>query len=41
MISMLTGSIINIILDPIMIYALDWGIEGAAIATVFPSNREI
>ena len=34
MISMLTGSIINIILDPIMIYALDWGIEGAAIATV-------
>lgn len=34
MISMLTGSIINVILDPIMIYGLDWGIEGAAIATI-------
>lgn len=34
MISMLTGSIINVILDPIMIYGLNWGIEGAAIATV-------
>ena len=34
MISMLTGSIINVILDPIMIYGLDWGIQGAAIATI-------
>lgn len=34
MIAMLTGSISNVILDPIMIYVLDWGIEGAAIATV-------
>lgn len=34
MLSMLTGSIINVILDPIMIYGLDWGIEGAAIATI-------
>jgi len=34
MIAMLTGSITNVILDPIMIYGLDWGIEGAAIATV-------
>ncbi len=32
--SMLTGRIINITLAPNMIYALDWGIEGAAIATV-------
>ena len=34
MIAMLTGSIANIILDPIMIYGMDLGIEGAAIATV-------
>ena len=34
MIAMLTGSIVNIILDPVMIYGLDLGIEGAAIATV-------
>ena len=34
MIAMLTGSITNVILDPIMIYGLDLGIEGAAIATV-------
>lgn len=34
MIAMLTGSIANIILDPIMIYSMDLGIEGAAIATV-------
>ena len=34
MIAMLTGSIANVILDPIMIYGMDLGIEGAAIATV-------
>lgn len=34
MIAMLTGSIVNIILDHVMIYGLDLGIEGAAIATV-------
>jgi len=34
MIAMLTGSITNVILDPIMIYGMDLGIEGAAIATV-------
>lgn len=28
------GAVINIILDPIFIFGLDWGIEGAAIATV-------
>lgn len=33
--AMLTGSIANVILDPIMIYGMDLGIEGAAIATVF------
>lgn len=34
MTAMLTGSIANIILDPIMIYRINLGIEGAAIATV-------
>lgn len=34
MIAMLSGSIANVILDPIMIYGMDLGIEGAAIATV-------
>ncbi len=34
MFAMLTGSIANVILDPIMIYGLDLGIKGAAIATV-------
>lgn len=34
MTAMLTGSIVNLILDPIMIYGMDLGIEGAAIATV-------
>ena len=28
------GAVINIILDPIFIFAFDWGIEGAAIATI-------
>lgn len=34
MAAMLTGSILNIILDPIFIYKLNMGIRGAAIATV-------
>jgi len=34
MFTMIVGAIINIILDPIMIYYLDLGIKGAAIATV-------
>ena len=34
MVALLTGAILNIILDPICIYVLDWGIRGAAIATV-------
>lgn len=34
MITMLIGAITNIILDPIFIYVFDWGITGAAIATV-------
>ena len=29
-----TGTILNIILDPIFIYYLDWKIEGAAYATL-------
>ncbi len=34
MVAMLTGAITNIILDPIFIYAFDWGIEGVAWATI-------
>ena len=34
MIAMLTGAIINIILDPLFIYQFKWGIAGAAWATV-------
>ena len=35
MYAMVVSSILNIILDPIFIYGLDWGIAGAAYATVF------
>lgn len=34
-ISVVIGAILNIVLDPILIYTLDMGIRGAAIATVF------
>ena len=34
MISTLAGAVTNIILDPIFIFALKWGMKGAAIATV-------
>lgn len=34
MASLLTGAIWNTIMDPIAIFVLDWGIEGAAIATI-------
>ena len=34
MISMLTGAIINTILDPILIFGLDMGMRGAALATI-------
>lgn len=34
MIAMLSGAVINIILDPVFIYLLKWGIAGAAWATV-------
>lgn len=34
MISMLVGAVLNTILDPILIFTFDMGIEGAAIATV-------
>ncbi|GLR70562.1 MATE family efflux transporter [Agaribacter marinus] len=35
MFSMLLSSIANIILDPIAIYVLEWGVYGVALATVF------
>ena len=34
MLSMLVGAIINIILDPVFIFAFDWGMTGAALATI-------
>lgn len=34
MISMAVGGILNVILDPLMIYTFGWGIRGAAIATI-------
>ena len=34
MISTLVGAVINIILDPIAIFVLGWGMKGAAIATI-------
>ena len=34
MIAMLTGAVVNIILDPVFIFACDWGMKGAAAATV-------
>ncbi len=35
MVSVIIGAIINIILDPILIYVFDMGVKGAAVATVF------
>ncbi len=34
MVGNMIGTVVNIILDPIMILSLDWGVAGAAIATV-------
>lgn len=34
MVSTLAGAILNIVLDPLFIFGFDWGIRGAAIATV-------
>ena len=34
MLTMIIGAVANVILAPIFIFGLDWGIEGAAIATV-------
>ena len=32
--SMMTGAALNVILDPIFIFVFDWGIKGAALATI-------
>ena len=34
MIAMISGAVTNIILDPVFIFALKWGMKGAALATV-------
>lgn len=34
MVAMLLGGIANIVLDPVMIFALGWGVTGAAVATL-------
>ncbi len=34
MVSTLAGAVINIILDPIFIFVFQWGMMGAAVATV-------
>ena len=34
MISMVIGAVINLILDPVMIFCFNWGVTGAAIATI-------
>ena len=34
MCAMLSGAVLNVVLDPICIFWLDWGIHGAAVATV-------
>lgn len=34
MASMLSGAVINIILDPVFIFGLQWGMTGAALATI-------
>ena len=38
MLSMFLGAGTNIILDPIFIYALDWGMAGAALATIISQS---
>lgn len=35
MATLLTGAVLNVILDPICIYVLEWGMMGAAVATIF------
>ena len=35
--ALIVSSILNIVLDPLFIYVLNWGVEGAAISTIFSS----
>ena len=41
MMVMLMGSVMNIILDPIFIFALDMGVQGAAVATVIAQTLSL
>lgn len=41
MIAMSTGAVLNIILDPLFIFVLNWGIQGAAIATVIGQTASL
>ena len=41
MVGITAGGILNIVLDPILIFALDMGTAGAALATVLPAGRQL
>lgn len=38
MISVVVGAVLNIVLDPIFIFVLNWGVAGAAIATIISQS---
>ena len=41
MVSTLAGAVVNIILDPVFIFGFQWGMMGAAVATVMALDRAI
>ena len=41
MVGNLIGTVVNIILDPIMILVLGWGVTGAALATIIGILRPV
>lgn len=38
MMGMVIGNLLNVVLDPVMILVLDWGVQGAAVATVIGNS---